>query len=210
MWGGQPLLVPRDPFHFFSTIPKRTRKWCSLLEELTDTGFNPAIHIPGTFTPLGERTPSTVLTDLSDLSEDNASPRLLTTEPGSEEEVTVVLSQSATTVPMSQGVTTRSRTRAQAQAQNQAASSSVPHNPVANSQAITVPTPISTRPIPAAQPQVQRPTNLAAIQPVPNALAQQQQQGIAPAQQAQAVAAPNIQPQAVNPIQNMPLANLPA
>jgi hypothetical protein len=127
-----------------------------------------------------------------------------------------VLSQPETTAPTSQGVTTRSRARAQAQAQNQAANSSTPQTPVANSQAITAPTPIAARSIPAVQPQVQHPTNLAAIQPVQNAPAQQinapaqqQQQGIAPAQQAQATAAPNIQVQAANPIQNMPLANLP-
>ena len=81
-----------------------------LLEELIVARYNSDPLFLGSFTLLEELTLSTLPTELSDLSIPTESPRPVTVEPCSEEEVELLIAQ--TTVP-----TTRARTRAlQAQA----------------------------------------------------------------------------------------------
>jgi len=75
--------------------------------------------LPGSFIPLRDLTPSIVLSDLSNLSEDSLSPRLTNAKAGSEEEVTLALSQLTGPASMLQGVTTRSQAKALQQAQLQ-------------------------------------------------------------------------------------------
>ena len=126
-------------FHFARKIARSVRHQRTLLEELIAAGYNSDPLFPGSFTPLEELTPSTLPTELSDLSEPTESPRPVTVEPRSEEEVELLVTQ--TTAPA-----TRSRTRAlQAQAisSQNAASPSQPTASGSNQQPTTsgVPTP---------------------------------------------------------------------
>jgi len=98
----------------------------TLFEELIIAGYYdpdlpelPEQLLPGSFTPLGDLTPSIIPSDLSDLSEDSLSPRSTNAEAGSKEEVTLALLQLTGPASMLQGVTTRSQAKALQQAQLQ-------------------------------------------------------------------------------------------
>jgi hypothetical protein len=95
----------------------------TLFEELIIAGYYdpdlpelPEQSLPGSFTPLGDLTPSIVPSDLSNLSKDSPSPHLTNAKAGSEEEVTLALSQLTGPASMSQGITTRSQAKALQQA----------------------------------------------------------------------------------------------
>jgi hypothetical protein len=76
-------------------------------------GFDPEQHILGTFTLLGERTLSSLPSDLSDLEESSASLySLMLNKSNSKEKVTIVLLPPSASTSM-QAITTRSRARAQ-------------------------------------------------------------------------------------------------
>ena len=82
----------------------------TLLEELIAAGYNSDPLFPESFTLLEELTPSTLPTELSDLSKPTESLRPVTVEPRSKKEVELLVAQ--TTTPA-----TRATTRAlQAQA----------------------------------------------------------------------------------------------
>jgi hypothetical protein len=203
----------------------------TLLDELIAAGFQSDPLFPGSFTPLDELTPSTLPTELSDLSSPTDSPRPVTVEPRSEEEVEQLVAQ--TTAP-----NTRSRTRAlQAQSTPNTALPSQPTASGSNQQPTNtgVPTPHQA-PSPTAQIQAPSSPNLAA--PAPQNLAPpaaQNPQAPAPAAAQPlvapvpvAAAAPIAQPPApppvalaqpnpapvpaaapANPNPAMPLANMP-
>ena len=152
----------------------------TLSDELLAAGYNPLdFHLPGSFTPLAELTPSLLSSELSDLSDPPTSPSSTAVELGSDEEVErlITLDTAPTT---SRGVTTRSQARAQ-QAQVQAqAQAQAPQQPT------TAPT------APAAPPLPPPPQNQAPAQQVTNiAMANQQPPQVpmqgqgAPAQQQQ-------------------------
>jgi len=73
---------------------------CTLFEELIIAGYyDPDLPelleqlLPGSFTPFRDLTPSIILSNLSNLSEDSPSLHSTNAKVGSEEEVTLVLSQ---------------------------------------------------------------------------------------------------------------------
>jgi hypothetical protein len=67
------------------------------LEELLVVGFDPEQHILGIFTPLEERTLSSLPSNLSDLEESSARLHLpILNESNSKEEVTIALFQPST------------------------------------------------------------------------------------------------------------------
>ena len=208
-------------------IAKSVRHQCTLLDELIAAGYYSDPLFPGSFSPLDELTPSTLPTELSDLSEPTESPRPVTVEPRSEEEVELLVAQ--TTAPA-----TRSRTRAlQAQAisSQKAASPSSPTASGSNHQTTTsgVPAPNLANST-TAPPQAPDSPDLAAIQnqgplgqnqpgpqiqaPAPPVQAQVQIP-VAPAVPVAQVQAPvipvqpNPAPVPANPNAGMPLANMP-
>jgi len=91
----------------------------TLFKELIIAGYyNPDLpelpeqSLPDSFTLFGDLTPSIILSDLSNLSNLSLSPHLTNAEAGSEEEVTLVLSQLTGPVSTSQDITTRSQAKA--------------------------------------------------------------------------------------------------
>ena len=124
-WGGRNFIVYSGLLNRTSLTTRETRQR-TLLEELVDAGDRlnqPERNNTISFTPLGQLTPSTIPSDLSDLSETASSP-LITEEAESEDEVENLISQTTTASG------TRSRTRAQqAQAQAQSAAQSAAPEP---------------------------------------------------------------------------------
>jgi hypothetical protein len=112
------------------------RKQRTLLDKLLAAGFNLEQHILGTFTPLGERTPSSLPSNLNDLEESSARPRSpILSESNSEKEVTIILLQPSASALTLQDITIRSSAKVQqalAQLVAQATNSSALQPSVAN------------------------------------------------------------------------------
>ena len=201
-WGGRNFTVLFRTLLQAGTSNDTRALTRNLLEELVLAGERlnrPELNNTISFTPLRELTPSTIPSDLSDLSETASTPLSNEAEAGSEEEVENLISHS-TTAPG-----TRSQTRAQAQAlsiaQNAASVSTQPTASGSQSNTTPPPSPVNVPTASGSNPTL-------AGSPPPNPPIQPVQPIIAPPAQIQAN--PPIQPQVPPNVPNVPIVPVQA